>query len=71
MTENGRTEKYRGYSDDWTKLSNAIHTAIREYAMAGFDIGDVTAYEMKREAWERLAEYYGFKITWPTPEKSR
>lgn len=52
-----------------TEFKAALFKVIeghQQYCIQGFNLdGNVTRNQMSREFFERIAEFYGFQITWP------
>lgn len=64
-----RAEKYWGSEYTWKSLSEKVHNAVHDYCTDIFNTeSDVTKRELVNEAWDRLAEFYGFKVQWPIRE---
>lgn len=63
-------EKYLAFDHDWNEARDMHDKAVAIYITKVFlRHDDVTRRQARREFFERIAEYHGFQIIWPTQEK--
>lgn len=59
-------DRWPGNRAAWGYVENIIMKTEKDYCHEVMDHrDDVTMREVKKEFWNRLAEFYGFTINWP------
>jgi hypothetical protein len=69
MNDKPSPNKWQGSELDFKKARDMATEAVREYGFMLFRSQDnITRGDATREFFERLAEFWGFKIVWPESE---
>lgn len=69
MSKSNNPNKWLSTDMEWSPVRDIVHNACIEFGYKTFKLrDDVTRRQMNIEFCERFAEFFGFKIVWPTAE---